>query len=139
MDRLGAGVAACAWLCVGAPVRAGPPAALVSQEPDGSVSILLRPDRDWESAELVIVGGDTIELGPARGGESLEIDGWAERKLSHMVVLRVAEPNGCGVTWRFVVDTQVVPDPPPRFKQGAAREWKKWLFGPKPPGGDPQP
>ena len=125
-------------MCVRA-AAAAPPSAFVSQSADGMVHLVLRPERDWESAELVIVGGDTIDLGPARQGESLEVEGWAQQRLSHEVVLRIAEVGGRGVTWRFEVDTQVVPERAPFFERGAPRQWKKWLFGPKPPPRDPQP
>ena len=126
-------------LCIGLvvsarPVWAAPPTALVSQGADGRLSMVLRPDRDWESAELIIVGGDTFELGPAREGSAVEVEGWAAHRISHPVVLRVAASDGSGVTWRFEVDTQVVPERRPRFERGAPREWKNWLFGPKPPG-----
>jgi len=128
------GLAVCGWLLASpAAALALPPSAFVSQGSDGTVSLVLRPDRDWESAELVIVGGDTIDLGPARRGESIEVEGWAEQRMSHEVVLRIAETDGRGVTWRFEVDTQVVPDRPPLFERGAPRQWKNWLFGPKPP------
>jgi hypothetical protein len=112
---------------------AAPPMALVSQGSDGRLSMVLRPDRDWDSAELIIVGGDTFELGPAREGSAFEVVGWAEHRSSHSVVLRVAASDGSGVTWRFEVDTQVVPERPPQFERGAPRQWKNWLFGPKPP------
>ncbi|HCH66223.1 MAG TPA: hypothetical protein DFR83_25695 [Deltaproteobacteria bacterium] len=119
------------------PVWAAPPTVFVSQGADGRLSLVLRPDRDWDSAELVIVGGDTFDLGPAREGSAIEVEGWAEQRLSHRVVLRVAEPDGSGTTWRFEVDAQVVPDRPPLFERGASRQWKNWLFGPKPPESKP--
>ncbi len=122
-----------AWLASASTALGAPPLAFVSQGSDGTVNLVIKPDRDWESAELVIVGGDTFELGPARRGSAVEVEGWAEKKLSHEVVLRIAESDGRGVTWRFEVDTQVVPSRPPLFERGAPRQWKNWLFGPKPP------
>lgn len=113
--------------------HAQPPPAFASQAADGTIHIVLRPERAWSSAELVIVGGDTIDLGPAAARESVEIEAWARTGLSHELVLRVAAPDGSGVTWRFPVDTQAVPDRPPFFERGAPREWKNWLFGPKSP------
>lgn len=127
------------WLLAGAMLAtvpsavAAPPVALVSQGSDGRLSLVLRPNRDWASAELSIVGGDTFDLGPAVEGKPIEIEGWAEQKLSHRLVLHVAEPDGRGVTWRFEVDAQVIPEERPRFERGASRAWKSWLFGPKPP------
>ncbi len=96
--------------------------------------MVLRPERDWDSAELIILGGDTFELGPAREGSAVEVQGWAAHRSSHPVVLRVATADGIGVTWRFEVDTQLVPAPPPLFERSSPRQWKSWLFGPKPPG-----
>ena len=135
MTTRGFSRALCIGLVVsGRPVWAAPPTALVSQGSDGRLSMVLRPDRDWDSAELIIVGGDTFELGPAREGSAVEVEGWALHRASHPVVLRVAASDGSGVTWRFEVDTQVVPEHPPLFERGAPRQWKNWLFGPKPPG-----
>ena len=128
------GVLCTSFFVAGRPASATPPTALVSQGADGQLSMVLRPDRDWDAAELVIVGGDTFELGPAREGTAVEVEGWARHRISHPVVLRVAASDGSGVTWRFEVDTQVVPDLPLRFERGAPRQWKNWLFGPKPPG-----
>lgn len=130
---IGVWLMAVSELATAQPAAAAPPVAVVSQGTDGRLSLVLRPNRDWSSAELSIVGGDTFDLGPAVEGKPIEIEGWAEHKLSHRLVLRVAELDGRGVTWRFEVDAQVIPEIRPRFERGAPRAWKNWLFGPKPP------
>ena len=104
-------------------VHAMPPGALASQTSDGTLTLVLRPERAWSSAELTIAGGDTIDLGSAQVGQGIEIETWAEVRSTHPVVLRVAEEDGRGVTFRFVVDTQVLPDRPPLFDRGAPRKW----------------
>jgi len=123
-----------AWVAATpATVHAVPPSAFASQTADGQLSLVLRPERDWKSAELTI-GADTIDLGPAKVGQGVEVEAWAEVRSTHAVVLRIAEEDGRGVTFRFDVDTQVVPDRPPLFDRGAPRVWK-WRPFQRPPGG----
>ena len=105
-----------------AQAQARPPSALASQTSDGMLTLVLRPERSWSSAELT-VAGTTFDLPEAKEGEGVEIETLAVVRGSHRVVLRVAEEDGRGVTFRFVVDTQVLPDRPPRFEHGAPREW----------------
>ena len=112
-----------AWAAVAAaPAVALPPRALASQTSDGMLTLVLRPERPWSSAEIT-VAGTTIDLGEAKVGEGVEVETVAAVRGSHRVLLRVAEEDGRGVTFRFVVDTQVLPDRPPRFDHGAPREW----------------
>lgn len=119
---LGVLVAALAATTPG-PAHAIPPQALASQTSDGTLTLVLRPERAWRSAELTIGGGDTIDLGAATVGQGIEVQAWAVVRSTHPIVLRVAEEDGRGVTFRFVVDTQVLPDRPPLFDRGAPREW----------------
>jgi len=118
------------------PSHATPPRAFATQSADGQLSLVLRPEADWASAELTIVGGDTFDLGPAQVGQAVEVEGWAQVKSSHPVMLRIADPNGTGLTVRFDVDTQVLPDRPPLFQRGAPRTWK-WRPFSRPPSQPP--
>ncbi len=104
---------------------ANPPRAFGSRASNGDLALVLEPSHDWVAAEVQVTGGDAIDLGPARRGDAVEVDAWTDRTGPLVVVLRVVQPDGHGVTYRFDMDVQSLPDIRPRFERGAPRIWMK--------------
>jgi hypothetical protein len=104
------------------------PDAWATRSPDGRWTLVLTPAGSWQSAELSVVGVQTVDLGPAVGGQPVRVEGTGAGAGELQVQLQAALPDGGGVTWRFPIEPASVPvSAPATANAPPSRGLFKWL------------
>ncbi len=92
---------------------------------DGYYTIRIVPEFAWKSAEMVVQGGETADLGPASKDAPLTVDGWTENQTTMRITLASAGTDGVGRTWMM----EVVPFRVPAANPPLTPKQKPWPFG----------
>ena len=56
------------------------PAVTATLAADGHYTIRIIPDTAWTSAELQVLGGETTDIGPAKAGDAIAVEGWTDEE-----------------------------------------------------------
>ncbi len=101
------------------------PDAWATRSPDGAWTLVLHPSDPWSAAEVTVLGGPAVSVGPASQEEPVTLEGaWAPTGVfSVRVVAAVGESTG--VEWRFEVEPVSVPVEAPKPER---REKRRGFF-----------
>ena len=91
---------------------------------DGHYTLRIVPERGWESAELSVAGGETIDLGPAQPDKPVEIEGWTVDQNILRITITTSRAGGKGTSWMMEVEPFRVPARAPDL-QPRRRGWGK--------------